>query len=376
MNGSRERDQAVEQLLRQSLPRSGGASGACLDAETLAAWADGGLSGDVLQMAQSHVADCARCQAMIGALARIDSPIPQAPPARAVRPWLAWLVPLTAAAAAIAIWVAVPRNASAPVAPSSNVQQTEAQSKLSSPPVSERVQPQGESKGASEPRTQPRGESKGVLSEPSPQLRAGSKAAPLRERDQAKTLTSDQKKDMSAAATELRKESVQLESERTRAAAGRSAVPAPASAPAAAAPPALADRAAGLTRSAERAAQSAATEIAAPDSSVRWRIAASGLERSMDNGLLWEAAPTGVAAGLTAVAAPSASVCWVVGRGGVVLLSTDGRSWRRVPFPETADLSAVQARDARSASVSTADGRTFSTTDGGVTWARRPLQEF
>jgi hypothetical protein len=364
VNGSRERDQAVEQLLRQSLSRSGSAADACLDAETLAAWADGGLSGGALEMAQSHVADCARCQAMAGALARIDSRIPQVGPERAARPWLAWLVPLTAATAAIAIWVAVPRNPSAPVAPSS-VQQPEAQSK--SPPAPP----------LSEPLTQPRRESKGALSEPRPELRVGSKGAPLRERDQAQTPASDQKKDMSGApAAGLRKESVQLESERTRSAAGRSVVPAPASAPAAAAPPALADRAAGLTRSAERAAQSAATEIAAPDSSVRWRIAASGLERSIDNGLLWEAVPTNIAAELTAVAAPSASVCWAVGRGGVVLLWTDGRSWRRVPFPETTDLSAVQARDARSASVSTADGRTFSTTDGGVTWVRRPLQEF
>ena len=70
------------------------------------------------------------------------------------------------------------------------------------------------------------------------------------------------------------------------------------------------------------------------------------------------------------------SVCWLVGRGGVVLLSTDGRNWRRVAFPEATDLSAVQATDARAASVSSADGRTFSTTDGGVTWVRRPLQEF
>jgi photosystem II stability/assembly factor-like uncharacterized protein len=69
-------------------------------------------------------------------------------------------------------------------------------------------------------------------------------------------------------------------------------------------------------------------------------------------------------------------VCWVVGRGGVVLLSTDGRSWRRLAFPEPTDLSGVRARDARAASVSTADGRTFSTTDGGLTWVPRPLQDF
>jgi len=80
--------------------------------------------------------------------------------------------------------------------------------------------------------------------------------------------------------------------------------------------------------------------------------------------------PTGIAAVLTAGAAPTTTVCWVVGRGGVVLLTTDGRTWRRVAFPEMTDLSAVRATDARTASVSTADGRIFSTSDGGATWDR------
>ena len=56
---------------------------------------------------------------------------------------------------------------------------------------------------------------------------------------------------------------------------------------------------------------------------------------------------------------------------GVVLLTTDGRTLRRVPFPEMTDLSAVRTVDAggRVASVSTADGRTFVTTDAGATWS-------
>jgi photosystem II stability/assembly factor-like uncharacterized protein len=109
---------------------------------------------------------------------------------------------------------------------------------------------------------------------------------------------------------------------------------------------------------------------------VRWRMAGFSVQRSTDGGANWETQSTGNAAELTAGAAPSAAVCWVVGRGGVVLLSVDGRSWRRLAFPEMTDLSTVRARDARSASVSTADGRTFSTTDAGATWAPRPLQDF
>ena len=112
------------------------------------------------------------------------------------------------------------------------------------------------------------------------------------------------------------------------------------------------------------------------DPNVRWRIAGSSVQRSTNRGASWEVTSTGLATELTAGSAPSVSVCWVVGRGGVVLLSIDGVSWQRVPFPEATDLSAIRARDARSASVSTAAGRTFSTTNAGITWVSGPLQGF
>ena len=116
MDGPRERDQSVERLLRQSLetPQRAGVTASCLDAETLAAWTDGGLSGAALEAAQFHVADCARCQHLVGTLARINSTGPQAEPVRGSRRWLAWLVPLTAAAAAVALWVALPGNPGGP----------------------------------------------------------------------------------------------------------------------------------------------------------------------------------------------------------------------------------------------------------------------
>src|SRR5581483_3293845 len=86
----------------------------CLDAETLAAWVDGGLSGSELQMAQSHVADCARCQALVGAMARTSAAVPSPEPQRASRRWLAWVVPLTAAATASVIWTTMPRSGGTP----------------------------------------------------------------------------------------------------------------------------------------------------------------------------------------------------------------------------------------------------------------------
>src|SRR5262245_44958665 len=82
----------------------------CLDAETLAAWIDGGLKGAALERAHAHVADCARCQSLIGAMARME-PAPVVAEVPAWRRWAIWLVPATAAATAFVIWVAVPTEA-------------------------------------------------------------------------------------------------------------------------------------------------------------------------------------------------------------------------------------------------------------------------
>jgi photosystem II stability/assembly factor-like uncharacterized protein len=115
----------------------------------------------------------------------------------------------------------------------------------------------------------------------------------------------------------------------------------------------------------------AAAEIVSPDPAIRWRTLGPALQRSGNSGSSWETVPIETTATLVAGAAPATTVCWVVGSGGVVLLSTDGRTFSRVPFPEPTDLSAIRAVDGRSATVTTADGRRFSTTDAGATWGRR-----
>jgi hypothetical protein len=110
-------------------------------------------------------------------------------------------------------------------------------------------------------------------------------------------------------------------------------------------------------------------EVSAADETVRWRLGSDGdVELSSDDGSTWLARPTGVGADLLAGAAPAASVCWLVGRRGTVVLTIDAETWRRLPFPEPADLTLVEASDGLRASVTTDDGRTFETTDGGATW--------
>jgi photosystem II stability/assembly factor-like uncharacterized protein len=86
---------------------------------------------------------------------------------------------------------------------------------------------------------------------------------------------------------------------------------------------------------------------------------------------MWAAQEMPTHAALSAGAAPAPTVCWIVGKAGTVLLTVDGRTWQSVAFPETADLVSITAPSADAATVTTADGRTFATTDRGRSWSRR-----
>lgn len=105
---SNERDQ--DRWLRRSLRQAATPpSEACPDAETLAAWADGGLNAQAVAAVELHASSCARCMAVAAAMERSAPAVSAArawTPARAVR----WLIPLTAAATAVAIWIAVPQR--------------------------------------------------------------------------------------------------------------------------------------------------------------------------------------------------------------------------------------------------------------------------
>ena len=107
----------------------------------------------------------------------------------------------------------------------------------------------------------------------------------------------------------------------------------------------------------------------APSRPVQWRILSTDvLEKSTDR-VTWE--PITIAPpvqGLLHGSAPSPTVCWIVGRAGLVLLTTDGRQFTRVTSPTADDLTSVKAMDARRATITTTDGRTFTTDDGGKSW--------
>src|SRR5258708_24414980 len=94
-------------LLRETLrtPLTPASTPGCMDTETLAAWSDDALSAREREAVESHAAVCARCQALLAAMARTTTPL--APRRRAWwRPSaVGWLVPLTAAAVAVAVWI-------------------------------------------------------------------------------------------------------------------------------------------------------------------------------------------------------------------------------------------------------------------------------
>jgi hypothetical protein len=110
--------------------------------------------------------------------------------------------------------------------------------------------------------------------------------------------------------------------------------------------------------------------VFAPDRSSGWRVQPDGaIERTVDGGATWVSQDITAAAAIRAGRSPSRDVVWMVGGDGTVLLSTDGRTWLRRNVGETVALVDVAPVDAMTATVTAADGRKYSTLDGGVTWS-------
>jgi hypothetical protein len=357
---------------RGEAPRDG-----CLDAETLAAWADGSLEAWAREAAEAHAADCDRCLPLLATMIRTTPPAAEAQP-RSRWFFLRWVVPLTAATAAAIVWVAVDRSPSSPPTPPVSQIARADQPLPAEPSVAT------PSSGARERRVLP-APSASELQRPTPRPGAQTDTAQApAARDADRTAQGagnvagfvpppgDQRMDRA---------------EEKAASSAASAAPQPA--PPAAPPPARPESAspfADANRQPERPRAMTETvgiatarqgpvspiEIGTPDPQVRWRLAAGVVQRSIDAGRSWQAQSTGSTAVLLAGSAPARDVCWLVGRAGTILLTTDGHTWRRIAGPVDTELTAVTASDASTASVTTAAGRTYRTRDSGRTWT---LQE-
>ena len=370
-------DQSIERLLRSARPSSPapGGIGPCLDAETLAAWVDGGLTSKALRQAELHVSSCARCQAAVAAT-MTSAPLVSSEAETSARTWsFRWFMPLAAGVAAAGLWFMVPSRSQF-VAPAPESSQVALDRPAAQAPIEQPAQ--------APPRDQRAPESSlGKLADAAPKVeeRKDANESPARARQEAEA-----NKAAKSAADSFAPSQEELSA---RAVAPVASPPAPSAvgAPAPSAPAANAAasdaqfRVGGAAQAAPRAAVSSNAvtrsanlqtpfEVVSPNAAVRWRVSIGGsLDRSSDAGATWTPQSSGVAADLLAGASPSPDVCWLVGRSGTVLRTTDGgQQWRRVTFVGSFDLQAVTATDASTAEVTATDGRRFRTVDAGITW--------
>ena len=369
-----DRDRAIDRALRQAIGASMSAEAIVpdehLDGETLAAWTDGQLRPDAAARIEQHLSDCARCQHLLATFAR-TAPAPMVAEPLWRRWHLQWLVPVATAATVAAIWVAIPRDeqarATSPLVDQVTIAPQPPRSSEPAPPPS---QPASNLQEKQEPR--PLAKSAAL---PSAGKREEFERDDKREnkKDQANAGQEPSVPVAQAPLTGALAEARERDSDRPQATPERAAA-APAS------PPATAGNAAAVTAAPRGQALSdtaltrafAASEIRSPNSMNRWRIVGGGrqLERSTSGGSQWEPASLSSPGVMTAGMSPASSVCWIVGRAGAVYLTTDGLRFVRVMFPESIDLVSVTATDDRHATVMSADGRSFRTDDGGMSWTR------
>jgi len=397
-------DRAVERLLRRELGQLSAEvhPSGCIDAETLAAWAAGSMPADTSTGIEAHLASCDRCQTMVALFAGSEPPAPVAAPPFWRRWTLRVLVPVAAASVVVLAWVGLTRDENPPA--ETMVARVERAGGEVPAPVPVPVAPgapealanadasarTAAEPPASQPATQPPAgpapaETGGALirPEPPPVLRSAAGLA---------------RQEAAGAAVPLPPPPAAAPSQNVPPPPPPPAPPAPASPPAPGPPPTAAAAARaeaapagpaapgpdapaafaapGAADAAGRTLDIAGAGVAAqpvifatPAGDVRWRIAGGRLERSTDAGSSWAPAPLAFDVFVVAGAAPSADVCWVVGRGGQVLISVNGQPFTRTAFNDSADLVGVTAIDALRATVQAADGRSFTTTDGGATWA-------
>jgi hypothetical protein len=385
-------DEWLHAAVRATL--SGPADG-CPDASEVAAFAEGRLDAGERERFERHAASCQRCLDLLGTLAQVDEAFVPAAEVRAGASWSwwRWLVPATVAATAAGVYLLVQ-----PAAPVSHVPVAEepAPAVVADGRLPERS---GQVVGGAVPRDE---EKPSAATAPQPARPSGAPSAPGQavrgvQMPAGRGLETPVGRDFSpgqppqapepkakqdAAAPAVADQALAVPSKRVAVSAETGAA-APVAVPAerelAVAEQALRPQAAGGQPSAAvargKGLDSAAhwVEASAPGGTERWRFGpGTAVSRSLDGGRTWQ--PGTTPAAVTAASCPVPSTCWAVGRRGVVIATADGVTWRRIPFPDPSDLVTVAASDAIVATVTTASGTRYATTDGGATWTAAPRQ--
>jgi Photosynthesis system II assembly factor YCF48 len=438
---SREQNEAVTGLLRQSLARDAGPGTACPDPEILAAYFEHSLASDETAQCELHLSRCGRCREQLGAMARAeqlaDERVPELEPKHAGLLDWRWLTATAAVMALATVWLVhkperrtlssqpanrplVAMDKTALPKPDSGTTGKDAAAPQSKPNPSEREDalqgaPLSKSAAAAKklPSLPPMSEAVTVLSPQAPQEAARSQAADsTMARDEMASSAGGQQdlKQSRTAARSARAAGHAVGQQQNQASQpvtvtgqavepqNQGGPPAPAASPLGARA-GIGGLAGGVAQSktldhesanqrAEKSLPISGSDLAAesgalqlleerstekiintPIPTVKWRInSGSFVERSDDGGATWKGEEVDPSGTLLAGSAPHDKICWVVGRHGLVLLTKDAQNWKKVPPPDSADLIAVSAKDASSATVTTADGRKFSTHNRGKKW--------
>ena len=321
----------------------------CVDAEALAAWVEGKLDAKQASAVELHASDCPHCMAMLASMER-TTPVAEEP--KRSGSLLRWLVPLAAAATAIAIWIAVPNrpvtqvpSASVPAAsaPQQSASQESARQE-SAPPESAR---QDQSRQlAKEPDVQAAIPVPEAGKPDQPAQDQFAPVLPVERRGAIERQPPPGARENSERRAEAKEERQALDALRERSlstlrdqAAG---APSQAPAPPPSAPTARANEtfAAPMLQQQLAAPAAPSSESTAPsDPLIRWRVIGwAAVERSIDGGNTW--IKTSAVPGVTANSTP---MLWVV---------------------------SVRAVDNLRGTVLTSDRREFYTTNGGISWER------
>ena len=399
MSPEPDRDPVTDALLRKALqpvPRTG--SDKCVDAETLAAWAEGDLPADRAAEVETHLAGCSRCQAVLSTFAMTDeSAAPASSPASVIpftpKSPVRWLLPLAASVAAtLVLWTAVRNRPNTP-APTPELQQQLAKSVAEPPPPSLADATAPASPVATPPvpaDNRLASARKEKLEAKATKMSAAPVAAPVAAptpsaMPPAPTLTLQQPPPVvpptantaaatrDVVATRANAEPFRADSENwALAKVVAEFSPPPAPAPSFARPLAAGGGGSGGRGGGGATGAGGSRAAAAPAARaiphVRWRVLASGQVLKSTDDSEWAVVTITPTVFILNGHAPSPTVCWLVGRAGIVMVSTDGTKFLRAKPPALADLRSITAIDAQQATVTTADGRVFSTFDAGETW--------
>jgi hypothetical protein len=263
-----------------------------VEAEVLAAWAEGRLPRSEANLVETHLATCAVCQEVVAVFARTADALPDAGRRRAAG-WLRWrwVIPAAAAATAAAIWLATPDR---------TLDEFE---RTVAPAIQEPASPPATSADAAAPAEEARQSASPRRDAPALQDRAEKSAAQANEPDE------------------------DLKSEVREGAADRLVTPPPAAASQVPAAPEPA-----RSRAETALLRAASDEVASPDPLVRWRITPPGqLERTTNGGKTWEAIEVGESLGIVAVRAPAATTAIVTAGDGRQFRTDDqGKTWNLV----------------------------------------------